>query len=303
MRFVGATLVLLPRVGRDRRPPVGEHGEGPPARRSPGARDPDSPASRLPRSSRISTSALERLPRSAGAPAGPGSPQRTAGAAPSSWRRPAARPPASGSSTWPPSPSPARREIAPVTTDAHALDSHRPGHRDQRLHAARAPRSLAGLAPQDAAARPAGVHHGGGGAAREPCRSSDWGPIGSPRPRAGLRHGGAGPGRAPCSSPASRPTRPLWTGLGVVAAELMLLVSASFSVRRLIGVRALAAAALVHVRGFFALATARAPSGGDRRRPAVGAGGLPRRGRRRRGGDGATRSATATPLSPPPDRA
>ena len=37
--------------------------------------------------------------------------------------------------------------------------------------------------------------------------------------------------------PGVAPYRPLWTGLGVVAAELMLLVSASFSVRRLIGVR------------------------------------------------------------------
>jgi hypothetical protein len=38
--------------------------------------------------------------------------------------------------------------------------------------------------------------------------------------------------------PGVAPYRPLWTGLGVVAAELMLLVSASFSIRRLIGVRA-----------------------------------------------------------------
>lgn len=37
--------------------------------------------------------------------------------------------------------------------------------------------------------------------------------------------------------PGSAPYRPIWTATGVVAAELMLLVYASFSIRRFIGVR------------------------------------------------------------------
>ena len=47
--------------------------------------------------------------------------------------------------------------------------------------------------------------------------------------------------------PGTAPYRPLWTGLGVLAGELMLIVYVSFALRKRIGIRQLAAPPLDHV--------------------------------------------------------
>ena len=56
--------------------------------------------------------------------------------------------------------------------------------------------------------------------------------------------------------PGIAPYRPVWTGLGVLAAELMLLVYVSFSLRKRIGTQNWRRLRLGHVYPIFALATA-----------------------------------------------
>ena len=92
--------------------------------------------------------------------------------------------------------------------------------------------------------------------------------------------------------------RPLWTGLGVVAAELAVLIWLSFPLRKRIGMRAWRS---LHwaTYGVFAARHRARPDGRHGRVPALGPRPLPRGGRARRVRNRVARCSPAPALAPP----
>ena len=95
--------------------------------------------------------------------------------------------------------------------------------------------------------------------------------------------------------------RPLWTGLGVVAADLAVLIWISFPLRKRIGTRVWRK---LHWATYavFALATAHGLMAGTDSAQALGLRSLPRGGRDRRVRDGVARSRPPHPLAGSPPR-